>query len=159
MTPPTGSAVNLADATFGDFGVDGSSLVVSAEANGWDFVMRVTYGTDVPGTATILVASPASDGLTASPGGVAVDPQGTVLTTLPYLPSGSSTAIHVPVGFNLFLDQGDSPQPYMPTLGLTPFPISTAAGSPSTAKTSSSWPSRPRRFTAVDPGSPISTRH
>jgi Bacterial Ig-like domain (group 3) len=120
--PPTGSAVDLSDATFGDFGVDGSSLVVSAEANGWDFVMRVTYGTDVPGAATILVASPASDGLSASPGGVAVDPQGTVLTTLPYLPSGSSTAIHVPVGFNLFYDQGNSPQPYMPTLGLSTVP-------------------------------------
>ena len=66
--PPTGSAVDLADATFGDFGVDGSSLVVSAESNDWDFVMRVTYGPDGPGTATILVASPASDGLTASPG-------------------------------------------------------------------------------------------
>ena len=49
--------------------------------------MRVTYGVAGAGTATILVASPASDGLTASPGGVAVDPQGTVLTTLPYLPA------------------------------------------------------------------------
>jgi Bacterial Ig-like domain (group 3) len=125
-SPPTGSGVNLANATFGDFGVDGSSLAVSAESNGWDFVMRVTYGTDVPGTATILVASPASDGLIASPGGVAVQTQGTdqgtVLTTLPYLPSGSTTAIHVPVGFNLFYDQGDKPQPYMPTLGLSSVP-------------------------------------
>ena len=113
------SHISLANATFGDFGVDGSSLVVSAESNGWDFVMRVTYGPEGPGTATILVASPASDGLPASPGGVAVDPQGTVLATLPYLPGGATTAIHVPVGFNLFYDQGNSPQPYMPTLGLT----------------------------------------
>ena len=127
-SPPTGSPVNLADATFGDFGVDGSSLVVSAESNGWDFVMRVTYGTAVPGTATILVASPASDGLTASPGGVAVDPQGTVLTTLPYLPSGSNTAIHVPVGFNLSFDQGNSPSPYTPTLGLTSVPNIDSSG-------------------------------
>jgi Bacterial Ig-like domain (group 3) len=126
--PPTGSPVDLADATFGDFGVDGSSLVVSAEANDWDFVMRVTYGTGVPGTATILVASPASDGLTASPGGVAVDPQGTVLTTLPYLPSGSTTAIHVPVGFNLFFDQGSTPTPYLPALGLSSVPNIDSSG-------------------------------
>ena len=90
--------------------------------------MRVTYGTGVPGTATILVASPASDGLTASPGGVAVDPQGTVLTTLPYVPSGSTTAIHVPVGFNLFFDQGNSPSPYMPALGLTSVPNIDSSG-------------------------------
>ena len=126
--PPTGIPVDLADATFGDFGVDGSSLVVSAEANDWDFVMRVTYGTDVPGTATILVASPASDGLTASPGGVAVGAHGTVLTTLPYVPSGTNAAIHVPVGFNLFFDQGHSPAPYMPTLGLTSVPDIDSSG-------------------------------
>ena len=71
--------------------------MVSAESNNWDFVMRVTYGSS-GGVATVLVASPASDGLSASPGGVAVDSQGTVLATLPYMPAGSSTAIHVPVG-------------------------------------------------------------
>ena len=89
------SHISLATATFGDFGVDGSSLVVSAESNNWDFVMRVTYASQGSGTATVLVASPASDGLTASPGGVAVDPQGTVLATFPYLQTGASTAIHV----------------------------------------------------------------
>ena len=102
------SEISLANATFGDFGIDGSSLVVSAESNDWDFVMRVTYSPEGPGTATVLVASPASDNLPASPGGVAVDPQGTVLTTLPYLPAGAATAIHVAVGFNLFYDQGES---------------------------------------------------
>ena len=113
------SKISLANATYGDFGVYGSSLVISAESNNWDFVMRVTYGSQVPGTATVLVASPASDGLTASPGGVAVDSKGTVLTTLPYEPAGATTAIHVPVGFSLFYDQGDSPQPFIPSLGLT----------------------------------------
>jgi hypothetical protein len=38
------SAISLASATYGDFGVYGSSLVVSAASNNWDFVMRVTYG-------------------------------------------------------------------------------------------------------------------
>ncbi len=114
--------INLTTATFGDFGVDGSSLVVSAESNGWDFVMRVTYASQAPGAATILVASPASDGLSASPGGVAVDPQGTVLATFPYMQSGATTAIHVPVGFNLFYDRGNSPQPIIPPLGLTSTP-------------------------------------
>jgi hypothetical protein len=116
------SQINLANATFGDFGIDGSSLVVSGESNDWDFVLRVTYGPQVPGTATVLVASPASDGLTASPGGVAVGPSGTVLTTLPYLPSGTTTAIHVAVGFNLFYDHGTNPQPFIPSLGLTAVP-------------------------------------
>jgi hypothetical protein len=122
------SQISLADATFGDIGVDGSSLVVSAESNNWDFVMRVTYGSQAPGTATILVASPASDGLTASPEGVAVDPQGTALTTLPYMQAGATTAIHVAVGFNLFFDQGDSPQPFMPALGLTAVPSIASTG-------------------------------
>jgi hypothetical protein len=123
------SDINLADATFGDFGVYGSSLVVSAESNGWDFVMRVTYGASAPGTATVLVASPASDGLTASPGGVAVGPQGTVLATLPYQPGGAgAAAIHVPVGFNLFYDDGNSPQPFIPTLGLTTLPDIDSSG-------------------------------
>ena len=124
----TGASVNLsgqislANATFGDFGVYDSSLVVSAESNNWDFVMRVTYGSSVPGTATVLVASPASDGLSASPEGVAVDTLGTVLTTLPYTEPGSGTVIHVPVGFSLFYDSGSSPAPYVPNLGLTTTP-------------------------------------
>jgi hypothetical protein len=123
----TGAPVNLsgqiglANATFGDFGVNGSSLVVSAESNNWDFVMRVTYGAS-GGSATVLAASPASDGLSASPGGVAVDPQGTVLATLPYLPTGSSTAIHVPVGFSLFYDTESNPSPKVLNLGLTTVP-------------------------------------
>ena len=53
---------------------------------------------------------------------MAVDSQGTVLTTLPYLPAGSTTAIHVPVGFSLFYDTGGSPAPFIPTLGLTSAP-------------------------------------
>ena len=123
----TGASVNLsgqislAGATYGDFGVYQNSLVVSAESNNWDFVMRVTYGSS-GGVATVLVASPASDGLSASPGGVAVDSQGTVLTTMPYVPAGSTTAIHVPVGFSLSYDTGSSPAPFVPTLGLTSVP-------------------------------------
>jgi hypothetical protein len=113
--------ISLSGATFGDFGIYANSLVVSAESNNWDFVMRVTYGS-TGGAATILVASPASDGLSASPEGVAVDSQGMVLTTLPYVPAGSSTAIHVPVGFNLFYDTGKGAAPYIPTLGLTTAP-------------------------------------
>ena len=78
--------------------------------------MRVTYASQGTGTATVLVASPASDNLPAAPGGVAVSPQGIVLATLPYLPAGDTAAIHVPVGFNLFYGQGNSPQPFIPTL-------------------------------------------
>lgn len=100
--------------------------------------MRLTYGSS-GGVATVLVASPASDGLTASPEGVAVNSQGTVLTTLPYLPSGSTTATHVPVGFSLFYDTGSSPEPTVPTLGLTSTPTSTAAGSRWIRRTTSSW--------------------
>jgi hypothetical protein len=122
------SDISLANATFGDFGLDGSSLVVSAESNGWDFVMRVTYGSQVPGTATVLVASPASDNLTASPGGVAVDPQGTVLATLPYVTATGTTAIHVAVGFNLFFDQTNTDTPYIPSLGLTTVPNIDSSG-------------------------------
>ncbi len=116
------SQINLANATFGDFGVYDSSLVVSAESNNWDFVMRVTYGSAVPGTAAVLVAGPASDGLSTSPEGVAVDSAGTVLTTLPYTEPGSGTVIHVPVGFSLFYDSGGTPTPFVPKLGLTTTP-------------------------------------
>ena len=44
-----GSQIDLTNATYGDFGVDGSSLVVSAESNDWDFVMRVTYASQGAG--------------------------------------------------------------------------------------------------------------
>jgi len=121
------SQISLAGATYGDFGIYENSLVISAESNNWDFVMRLTYGSS-GGVATVLAASPASDGLSAAPEGVAVDSQGTVLTTLPYLPAGPTTAIHVPVGFNLFYDAGSSPAPTVPTLGLTSVPDIDAAG-------------------------------
>src|SRR5271157_3682593 len=119
--------ISLAGATYGDFGVYENSLVVSAASNNWDFVMRLTYGS-AGGVATVLAASPASGGLSASPEGVAVDSQGTVLTTLPYLPAGSATGIYVPVGFNLDYDTGSSPAPTVPTLGLTSVPDIDAAG-------------------------------
>ena len=115
------SQLSLTGATYGDCGVYDNSLVISAESNNWDFVMRLTYGSS-GGVATVLVASPASDGLPALPEGVAVDSQGTVLTTLPYVPAGTTTAIHVPVGFNLFYDTGSNPAPSVPTLGLTTVP-------------------------------------
>jgi hypothetical protein len=115
------SNINLANATFGDFGVYGNAIVVSAESNNWDFVMRVSYASS-SAVATVLVASPASDGLSASPEGVAVDTQGEVLATLPYVPAGSGTAIHVPVEFSLNFDSGGGPAPLIPTLGLTTTP-------------------------------------
>jgi hypothetical protein len=66
--------INLAGATFGDFGIFGSSLVVSAASNNWDFVMRLTYGAQGgPGTATatVLAAAPIPAGA-----GNLVSPQG-----------------------------------------------------------------------------------
>ncbi len=124
----TGSMVNLSGkislqgATYGDFGVYQDSLVVSAESSGWDFVMRVTHPSASAGVATVLAASPASDGLSASPGGVAVDSKGTVLATMPYIPAGSSAAIHAPVGFSIAYDSGGTPTPYLPTIGLSSVP-------------------------------------
>ena len=113
--------ISLTGATYGDFGIYRNSLVISAESNDWDFVMRVTYGAS-GGAARILAASPVTDGLSASPGGVAVDSQGTVLTTMPYVPAGTSTAIYAPVGFSLSYDTGNSPAPVIPTLGLASVP-------------------------------------
>ena len=115
------SQISLSNATYGDFGIYNNSLVVSAESNNWDFVMRVTYGSGSP-VATVLVASPASDGLPDTPEGVAVDSQGTVLTTMPFEESGSGDVIHVPVGFSLFYDTGSTPKPFVPKLGLTTTP-------------------------------------
>jgi hypothetical protein len=123
----TGSSVNLssqislAGATYGDFGVYGSSLVVSAVSNNWDFVMRLTYGSS-GGVATVLAASPISNGLSTSPGGVAVDSTGMVLSTMPYVPAGSATAIDAPVGFNLFYDTGSKPTPFVSNLDLASVP-------------------------------------
>jgi hypothetical protein len=112
--------ISLANATFGDFGIYRGALVVSAESNDWDFVMRLTYGAQ-GSTDTILAASPipAGAGNLVSPQGAAVDSQGTVLATLPYVPGGSSTAVSLPVGFNLFYDQGQTPRPTLPSLGLS----------------------------------------
>ncbi len=79
------SSISLSSATFGDFGVDGSNILVSGYANGWDFVMRATYSGNsslYSWTDKILVAAPASDN-EAVPKGVAVNAQGTVLTVLP----------------------------------------------------------------------------
>jgi hypothetical protein len=118
--------INLADATFGDFAVYQNMLVVSVESSGWDFVMRLDYG--VSGNdPTILVASPASDGLTTAPEGVGVDSTGTVLTTLPYLPAGATTATHEAVGFDISYVPGTSPAPVVPTLGLAETPAIDAA--------------------------------
>ena len=38
------STINLSNATYGDFGVYGNALVISAESNNWDFVLRLAYG-------------------------------------------------------------------------------------------------------------------
>ena len=96
-----GNQINLANAKFGDFGIYENSLVVSGVSNNLDFIMRVTYGSS-SNVATILVDSSNSGGPSASPPGVAVDFQGTVLTTLPDTVSGSTNPIDVPVGFSLF---------------------------------------------------------
>jgi hypothetical protein len=123
----TGTSVNLSsqisfsNATYGDFGIYSDSLVIAAESNNWDFVMRLTYGA-TGAVATVLVASPASDGLSAAPEGVAVDSRGTVLATLPYKPPGSATATHEAVGFSLSFDTGGSPGPRVPNLGLSSIP-------------------------------------
>ncbi len=118
------SDINLAGATFGDFGIYENSIVVAGQSNDWDFVLRLTYGssdTDVVGT--VLAASPPpSDGASVSPQGVAVDSQGTVLATLPYSPTALISANNVAVGFSLFYDSGSSPQPFIPALGLTSVP-------------------------------------
>ncbi len=114
------ATIALAGATFGDFDVSGSDLVVSAQSNGWDFVMRVSYSENGSGgvteSLTTLVASPASDS-SAQPGGVAVNGQGTVLTTMP-----TSQGIDVPVAFNLLFDQGQAPAPEILDLGLSSQP-------------------------------------
>ena len=112
--------VTLAGATFGDFDASGNDLVVSAQSDGWDFVMRVSYtengSGDVSEALTTLVASPASDNST-QPGGVAVNAQGTVLTTMP-----TAQGTDVPVAFNLFFDQGQTPAPEILSLGLSSQP-------------------------------------
>ncbi len=119
--------ISLTGATFGDFGVYQNSLVVAAASNNWDFVFRLTYGSS--GTvATALVASPITDGHSTTPEGVAVNPQGTVLTTMPYVTAGSSTEGDVAVGFSLFYDTGGTPTPTVPTLGLTSVPDIAAGG-------------------------------
>ncbi len=124
-----GNQISLASATYGDFGVYENSLVIAAESNNWDFVLRLTYGSSTSsGVATVLAAAPAEGGLSAAPEGVAVDSQGMVLATLPYAPNGSSGAMYVPVGFNLFYDTGSTPAPTVPTLGLTSVPDIDSAG-------------------------------
>ena len=130
--------ISLTGATYGDFAVYGDSIVVSAESNNWDFVLRVTYGSSgaVP---TILVASQASGGLSASPGGIAVDSTGTVLTTLPYVPPHSSTAVDAPVGFDVSYDTDGSPKPAAETLGLASVPDIESRGSPLIRRTIFCW--------------------
>ncbi|MGA7499857.1 MAG: hypothetical protein WBX00_24265, partial [Isosphaeraceae bacterium] len=113
--------ISLSNATFGDFGVDGSNIVVSGESNGWDFDMRVSYSLsngNLVWTDTVLVAAPLN-GSTSSPTGLAVNSQGTVLTTLP-----NSAGTDVPVAFH---DRG-SLSPVIPTFGLPQVPTLIAGG-------------------------------
>jgi hypothetical protein len=114
--------ISMSNAEFGDFGVDGNDLVVSGESNGFDFVARVGFANGAPATAKVLASSAASDGGAVAPKGVAVNAQGTVLTSLPFSPSGNlSQGIDVPVGFNLFFDQDDGPAPTVLTFGLSTY--------------------------------------
>ncbi len=114
------ATITLAGATFGDFDDSGSDLVVSAQSNGWDFIMRARYSEngagDVTESLTTLVASPASDNST-QPGGVAENGQGIVLTTMP-----TAQGTDVPVAFNLLFDQGQTPAPEILDLGLSSQP-------------------------------------
>jgi len=118
--------IGLSGATFGDFAASGNDLVVSGQSNGWDFVMRVSYSEngsgDVTESLTTLIASPASDNST-QPGGVAVNGPGTVLTTLP-----TAHGTDVPVAFNLFFDQGQTPAPEILKLGLSTQPAIETSG-------------------------------
>jgi hypothetical protein len=124
-------AINLSNAVYGDFGANGSNLLVSGESNGWDFVLRIAYtendSSQVFDTLKVLVASPTSDGETA-PKGLAVNDQGTVLTTLPIRPAGARLGVDVPVAFDALFDQGNSPAPQFPTLGLATVPVIDAQG-------------------------------
>ena len=108
--------ITLSGAAFGDFDASSNDLLVSGQSNGWDFVMRVSYSANGSGgvseSLTTLVASPASDNLT-QPGGLAVNGQGTALAILP-----TAAGSDVPVAFNLFFDQGQTPAPEVLTLGL-----------------------------------------
>ena len=120
-----GSDISLAGATYGDFSVFDQSLVIAAESNNWDFVVELYFGSSSP-VATILVASPVG-GLSSAPQGVAVDTLGTVLTTMPDVPAGSTTGMDIPVGFNLSND-GSSSTPFVPNLGLTSAPSIDSGG-------------------------------
>ena len=124
-----GGAITLSNADFGDFGVYNNDLVASAESNGLDFVMRVGFSNGAPSTSKVLISSIASDGGGALPAGVAVNSQGTVLTTLPYAPSGNpNLGYDVAVGFNLFFDQGQAPQPTILTFGASSPPQISSRG-------------------------------
>ncbi|MGO9924476.1 MAG: hypothetical protein ACLQIB_58585 [Isosphaeraceae bacterium] len=115
--------INLSNATFGGFGVDGSNVLVSGQANGWDFVMRATYSVVFPGKhvwTDTIVAAAQLEGNDDYPGGLAVNAQGTVLTTLPDT-SGNETLF-------AFDDHGSSLFPVSPDFGLPNSPTITAGG-------------------------------
>jgi hypothetical protein len=120
-----GGAIQVLGADFGDFGVYNNNLVVAGESHGLNFVMRVSFANGVPSTAKVLVSSQATDGGAIDPKGVAVNAQGTVLTTLAYSfsPSGIlDVGTDVAVGFNLFFDQGQGNRPHLLNLGYNHFP-------------------------------------
>ncbi|MGO9920490.1 MAG: hypothetical protein ACLQIB_38090 [Isosphaeraceae bacterium] len=110
------NTISLSSATFGDLDASGNNLLVAGQSSGWDFVMRVSYTANGSGgvneSLKTLVAAPASDGLT-QPGGVAVNGQQSALAILP-----TAAGSDVPVAFNLFFDQGQTPAPEVLTLGL-----------------------------------------
>ena len=89
--------------------------------------MRVTYGSS-SNAATVLVASEVKGQLSDAPQGLAVDSQGTVLTTMPDVVSTSTTPIDAPVGFNIFYDTQGTGAPTVPTLGLAAVPDIESAG-------------------------------
>jgi hypothetical protein len=107
-----GGSIYLPTADFGDLSVLGSTVVVSGESNGLPFVMRIGFANGVPATAKVLLSSETTDNGSVDSRGVAVNANGTVLTTLPYSPTGNVNAgIDVAVGFDLFFDSdGTSPQ-------------------------------------------------
>ncbi len=117
-----GSTISPATTTFGEFAVDGGNVLITGESNGWDFVVRATYVElfEVPiWTETVLMAAPVPYGAPLGPWGLAVNSQGTVLTSLP-----NAAGNGVLESFN---DQ-NSFAPTAPSLGLPVLPAIDAGG-------------------------------
>jgi hypothetical protein len=113
--------------TFNGVAIQGHDLLATGTYSNIEFVVRLRYQQD--GTlqsAKVIVASTAVD-LAGSPApGIAVNAEGTVLTTLP-VPQSSNLKVGVttPVGFGINFDLGQGRAPFAPvasrvaSLGIT----------------------------------------